>query len=172
MSPLMRTILPTFLWLLPVLAGAVDATAAGHVVRHPIPNSTFPIAAAVEVPAGKTTIYLSGQMGLPAKDSKAPEGTPLAAGDTKAQTVAALTTIKKQLESMHLGMGDVVKMQVFLVADKDKGSQLDFAGFMAGYTQFFGTREQPNLPSRSAVQVMALVSPAALVEIEVAAVRP
>ncbi len=93
-------------------------------------------------------------------------------GDTKAQTISALTNIKKQLEGMHLGMGDVVKMQVFLVADKSKGDKLDFAGFMDGYTQFFGTREQPNLPSRSAVQVAALVVPAALVEIEVTAVRP
>lgn len=172
MSPLMRTILPTLFLLLPLVASAVDSAGAGQVVRHPIPNSTFPIAAAVEVPSGKTTVYLSGQMGLPAKDPKAPKDAPVAPGDTKTQTVVALTNIKKQLESMRLGMGDVVKMQVFLVADKDKGNQLDFAGFMAGYTQFFGTREQPNLPSRSAVQVMALVSPGALVEIEVAAVRP
>ena len=34
---------------------------AGEVVRHKLPNnSTFPIAAAVEVPAGATTVYLSG----------------------------------------------------------------------------------------------------------------
>lgn len=166
MTPLMRTAMPLLLLMLPVAAGA------SGVIRYPIPNSTFPIAAAVEVPAGKTMVYLSGQMGLMPKDASAPKDAPGSMGDTRTQTVAALTNIKKQLESMHLGMGDVVKMQVFLVADKDKGNKLDFAGFMGGYTQFFGTREQPNLPSRSAVQVMALVSPAALVEIEVAAVRP
>jgi len=48
----------------------------------------------------------------------------------------------------------------------------DFAGMMEGYTQFFGTVDQPNLPSRSAMQVAALANPGFLVEIEVAAVRP
>ena len=33
---------------------------AQDVVRHKIPNSSFPIAQAVEVPAGKTTVYVSG----------------------------------------------------------------------------------------------------------------
>lgn len=166
MSPFMRAVLPLLLLTL-----ALPACASG-VIRYPLPNSTFPIAAAVEVPAGNTLVYLSGQMGLLPKDPKAPIDALGSSGDTKAQTVAALTNIKKQLQSMHLGLGDVVKMQVFLVADKAKSNQLDFAGFMGGYTQFFGTKDQPNLPSRSAVQVMALVSPAALVEIEVTAVRP
>jgi len=171
MTSMMRTVLPILLLTLPIAAGATGVMARSHVVRYPMPNSTFPIAAAVEVPAGTAMVYLSGQMGLLPKDPKAPKNAVAPVGDTKAQTVVALTNIKKQLESMHLGMGDVVKMQVFLVADKDKENKLDFAGFMGAYTQFFGTKEQPNLPSRSAVQVMALVSPGALVEIEVAAVR-
>jgi enamine deaminase RidA (YjgF/YER057c/UK114 family) len=49
---------------------------------------------------------------------------------------------------------------------------MDFAGFMAGYTKFFGTPDQPNKPARSAVQVAALVAPGALVEIEVIAAKP
>jgi enamine deaminase RidA (YjgF/YER057c/UK114 family) len=49
---------------------------------------------------------------------------------------------------------------------------MDFAGFMQGYTQFFGTPAQPNLPVRSAMQVAALANPGFLVEIEVTAVRP
>ena len=69
-------------------------------------------------------------------------------------------------------MGDVVKMHAFLVGDPATGGKLDFAGFMKGYTQFFGTPEQPNLPVRSAVQVAALAGPGMLVEIEVTAVRP
>ena len=48
---------------------------------------------------------------------------------------------------------------------------MDFAGMMAGYTQFFGTSEQPNKPARSAVQVAALAFPGVMVEIEVIAVR-
>ena len=46
-----------------------------------------------------------------------------------------------------------------------------FAGFMAGYSQFFGTKTQPNRPARSAMQVAALAAPGALIEIEVIAVR-
>jgi enamine deaminase RidA (YjgF/YER057c/UK114 family) len=69
-------------------------------------------------------------------------------------------------------MGDIVKMQVFLVGDPGHGNTMDFAGFMKGYTQFFGTPEQPKLPSRSTVQVAALANPGFLVEIEVTAVRP
>ena len=69
-------------------------------------------------------------------------------------------------------MGDVVKMQVFLVGDPAKGGKMDFAGFMEGYTEHFGTAEQPNLPSRSVMQVAGLANPGFLVEIEVTAVRP
>jgi enamine deaminase RidA (YjgF/YER057c/UK114 family) len=47
---------------------------------------------------------------------------------------------------------------------------MDFAGFMKGYTQYFGTKDQPNKPARSAMQVAALALPGALVEIEVTAV--
>lgn len=153
------------LLLLPLAASAAD------VVRHKIPGSDFPIAAAVEVPAGKTTVYVSGK--VPAViDPSAPKDSQAAWGDTKAQTVSVLTQIKQQLESMGLTMGDVVKMQAFLVGDPALGGKMDFAGFMAGYTQFFGTKEQPSLPARSAFQIAALGNPLWRVEIEVVAVRP
>jgi enamine deaminase RidA (YjgF/YER057c/UK114 family) len=42
---------------------------------------------------------------------------------------------------------------------------------MAAYSRFFGTKEQPNKPARSTVQVAALVAPWALVEIEVIAAK-
>jgi enamine deaminase RidA (YjgF/YER057c/UK114 family) len=62
-------------------------------------------------------------------------------------------------------------MTVFMVADPAKGNTLDFAGMMAGYTQFFGTKDQPNKPARSAMQVAALVIPGPLLEIEVIAAK-
>jgi enamine deaminase RidA (YjgF/YER057c/UK114 family) len=43
---------------------------------------------------------------------------------------------------------------------------------MAGYTKYFGTKDQPKKPARSALQVAALAAPGVLVEIEVIAVRP
>jgi enamine deaminase RidA (YjgF/YER057c/UK114 family) len=162
----MRKIIMCALWLMPFAVHAQD------IVRYKLPNSNFPIAAAVEVPAGKSLVFLSGQMASMPKEAKGGGTTSAETLDTKAQAIGALENIKKQLESMHMSLRDVVKMNVFLVADKNKGGKLDFEGFMAGYTQFFGTKEQPNLPARSAVQVAALVSPSALVEIEVVAVRP
>jgi enamine deaminase RidA (YjgF/YER057c/UK114 family) len=155
----------------PLLLMAAMPGFAADVVRHKIPNSTFPISAAVEVPACKTLVFLSGAV-PPVADTAAPKDTPQAYGDTRTQTVGVLTSIEKQLKGMGLSLGDVVKMQVFLVGDPAKGGKMDFAGFMAGYTQFFGTPAQPNLPSRSAMQVAGLASPNFLVEIEVTAVRP
>jgi len=147
------------------------SAAADEIIRHKIPDSDFPIAQAVEVPAGKTTVYVSGAVPT-VVDEKAEKGTRAAYGDTKAQTETVFRSIEKTLKGLGLKMGDVVRMQVFLVGDPDKGGRMDFAGFMDGYTQFFGTKEQPNLPTRSVFQVVGLASPAFLVEIEVTAVRP
>jgi enamine deaminase RidA (YjgF/YER057c/UK114 family) len=144
---------------------------AEEVVRHKIPNSNFPIAQAVEVPAGKTTVYVSGAVPT-VIDEKADKNSIAAYGDTRAQTESVLKAIEKTLKDLDLTMGDVFKMQVFLVGDPAKGSKMDFAGFMEGYTKFFGTEQQPNLPARSAMQVAGLVNPGFLVEIEVTAVRP
>lgn len=147
------------------------AAMAQEVVRHPLPNgSTFPISAAVEVPPGKTLVYLSGMV-APLLDPAAPKDSIAAYGNTQVQTVGALKTIQGALEQLHLTMGDVIKMQVFLVGDPAQGGRMDFAGFMHGYMQFFGTAAQPHLPVRSALQVMALANPGYLVEIEVTAVR-
>jgi len=144
---------------------------AQDVTRHKIPNSDFPIAQAVEIPAGKTTVYVSGAV-PPITNQSAEKNTIAAYGDTKTQTETVLRSIEKTLSGIGLKIGDVVKMQVFLVGDPDKGGKMDFAGFMQGYTQFFGTKEQPNLPTRSVFQVAGLANPGFLVEIEVTAVRP
>jgi len=158
--------IPLALFLLTAPAWAAD------VVRHPLPNGNpFPIAQAVEVPRGKTLVFVSGTVPTLA-DPSAPKDSIAAYGDTKTQTISALNAIRAALEGMHLAMRDVVKMQVFLVGDPAKGGRMDFEGFMQGYRQFFGTPEQPNLPARSAMQVVALANPGFLVEIEVAAVRP
>ena len=102
----------------------------------------------------------------------APPNTPAAYGDTQTQTAAVLDVIDRQLQALGLTMGDVVKMQVFLVGDADKDGRMDFNGFMDAYKRYFGTGEQPNLPARSTMQVAALANPGFLVEIEVTAVRP
>jgi enamine deaminase RidA (YjgF/YER057c/UK114 family) len=157
--------------LVAALMAMTGGAMAQDVVRHKIPNSDFPISQAVEISAGKTTVYVSGAVPSVA-DEKAEKGSLAAYGDTKTQTVSVLKSIEKTLASLDLKMGDVVKMQVFLVGDPGKGGKMDFGGFMEGYTQFFGTKEQPNLPTRSVFQVAGLAAPGFLVEIEVTAVRP
>ena len=155
-----------------VLSGcAANGVPTGEVTRYKIPGSSFPISNAVEGSPGVSTVYLSGK--VPAMLDKSKPATDPAAygGDTEGQTVNVLKSIEAQLKSMDLSMSDVIKMQVFLVKDPAKGNKMDFAGFMKGYTQFFGTAEQPNLPARSAFEIAALANPAWLVEIEVVAVR-
>lgn len=141
--------------------------ARADVMRHPIPNSTFPIAQAVQVTGNVTTFYVSGQV-PPLVNKDADPQTPQAYGDVKTQTVGVLNRIKGILEGLGVGMGDVVKMQVFLV--HDSRAPMDFKGFMEGYTQFFGG-VQPNLPARTTVGVASLANPGFLVEIEVIAVK-
>jgi enamine deaminase RidA (YjgF/YER057c/UK114 family) len=156
-----------------LLATALSAVAAGaeDVVRTPLPDGNpFPISAAVTVRAGVDTVYVSGA--LPQAINKdAPKGTPPVFGDMETQTVSVLTSIQGTLAKLGLGMGDVVKMTVFMTADPANDNKLNFPGLMAGYTKFFGTKEQPNKPARSAVQVAALVVPGALLEVEVIAAK-
>jgi enamine deaminase RidA (YjgF/YER057c/UK114 family) len=155
--------------LMPLVLFA-SAGLAKDVIRYKIPNSDFPIAQAVEIPAGQSVIFLSGA-GPQLLDKTAPGETPAAYGDTKTQTVSTLNTIATNLKGMGLEMKDVVKMQAFIVGDPAHDGKIDFAGFMEGYKQFFGTKEQPNLPARSTVKVAGLVNPGWLIEIEVTAVR-
>ena len=142
--------------------------AADGIIRHKLPDSDFPISLAVEVPANKTLVHLSGQVPL-VIHADADTSTVEAYGSMQEQATSALQAIEKTLKSLNLSMSDVYRMQVFLVAQNGK---VDFAGFMQGYTQFFGTKEQPLLPVRSAVEVAALANPGWLIEIEVSAARP
>ena len=144
---------------------------AESVIRHPIPNSDFPILSAAEIPPGATVVFLSGAV-PPVSDASAPARTVQAYGDTRTQTVSTLTRIQATLQNLRLTMGDVFKMTVFLVGDPARNGQMDFDCFMQGYRQFYGTAEQPKLPTRSVVQVAGLANPGWLVEIEVTAVRP
>jgi len=142
--------------------------AQGVEVKHLQPNAASPIANGVW--AGDT-LYLSGQLASPVTPADPAKGTPAVYGDTKTQAFSALTKIQTLLKEQGLDMKDVVKMTVFMAGDPALGNKLDFAGMMASYNQFFGTKEQPNKPARSAMQVAALAAPWALIEIEVIAVR-
>lgn len=154
-----------------ILAGALAAVAvvsshAQVTVKH-IQTEKSPIATAVW--AGDT-LYVSGQLATPITPADAAKGTPAVFGDTKQQTFDILTKIQKILQEQGLDMKDVVKATVFLAADPKLG-KIDFPGLQASFTQFFGTKDQPNKPARSAFQVANLVAPGYLLEIEVIAVK-
>ena len=152
-----------------ILVAWSSAFAQSAPVTH-IQKGEFPIAQMAIVPPGATTYYLSG-MTPPVVNPKAPKDTNEAYGDTKTQTIGAITRIKEALAEQKLGLGDVVMMHVYLVGDSAKGGAMDFAGMMEGYRQFFGTADQPNKPARTTVQVSALAAPGLLVEIEVIAAK-
>jgi enamine deaminase RidA (YjgF/YER057c/UK114 family) len=133
-------------------------------------NPDLPIAGAVVVPAGYDTVYVSGHIPKVANPN-APKGSTEMYGDTKTQTISVLKQIEDLLAAQQLSMSDVVMLHVFLVGDPANGGKMDFAAMNAGFVQFFGSKQQPNKPARSTMQVVALAAPGALVEIEAIAVR-
>ena len=149
-----------------VLMIAMSAAAQTTVKHIQTPNAG--IASAVW--AGDT-LYVSGQTATPVTPADREKGTPAVYGDTKTQTTSVLGKIETLLKEQGLGMGDVVMMHVYMVGDPANGGKLDFAAMNAAYGQFFGTKDQPNKPARSTVQVAALAASGPLVEIEVIAVK-
>lgn len=147
-----------------VLAFCLSASAQ-KIKRIPLPasqnptNADLPISGAVWV---DNTLYVSGWLDPDIKDHP----------DTESQTVGLLKDIQKFLESQNLTMGDIVMMHVYLGADPAKENKMDARGMMRGYSQFFGTKEQPNKPARTTVQVVLPIgSRGGLVEIDLIAVR-
>lgn len=148
---------------------AAGSAQAGEIVRHQ-GSAQSPILVGVSVPADAAYLYLSGQVPAIADSSK-PVTDPAAWGDTKIQAISAFRKIEALLKAQGYGLGDVIKLTVFLVGDPKLSGKLDFQGFNEAYSQFFGTSQQPNKVARSVVQVAALANPAFLVEIEATAAK-
>jgi enamine deaminase RidA (YjgF/YER057c/UK114 family) len=143
------------------------AAQSGTTIKHIQPGTGL-IASAVWI---GDTLYVSGQLPSPVTAADSAKGTPAVWGDTKTQALSTFQKIEALLKEQGLGMGDVAVMHVYMVGDPANGGKLDFAGMNAAFSQFFGTKEQPNKPARSAMQVAALVVPGPLVEIEVLAAK-
>ncbi len=153
-----------------LLLSSAAVAAQADVTRHPLPGSDFPISQAVEVTADTGIVYHSGMVPGPAN----PDAERYSAefwGDTEAQTLSVFGRLEESLKAKGLGFGDVIKMQIFLVAPEGE-KMMDFQGMMRAYRKYFGTDEQPNLPARSAFQIAGLAAPGMLVEIEVVLARP
>jgi len=141
---------------------------AEEIVRHQ--TGDFPISGSVVVPPGSTLVFVSGQLADVVKPDAAP-GSVERFGDTATQVASVLGKIRGELAKSGLDLGDVVKMNVFMVGDPAQGGTMDFIGLMKSYTAAFGAATQGRLPARTTVQVAALPVPGALVEIEVVAAR-
>ena len=115
------------------------------------------------------TLYLSGQLPSPNKAADRATGAAAVWGTTTEQADSSFKKIQDLLKAQGLGMGDIVMMRVYMVAGPD--GKLDFQGMNAAYNKYFGTPDQPNKPGRSTVQVAALVTAGALLEVEVQAAR-
>lgn len=149
------------------LASTADAKAAPPaVIERTSANPASVIASTALIPPGAKLLYLSGSTASPVDPA-----TPAEFGDTATQTKSILTKIKATLEGMGWSMGDIVKMNVFLVGVPENEGRMDAAGMNGVFKTFFGTPEQPNKPTRSTVQVAALGRPTTLVEIEAIAAK-
>ena len=81
----------------------------------------------ITIPAGAETMYLSGSGAQPLDDGTW--------GDMRQQTIDTFSRFKETLEEQGWSMSDIVQVRAFAVAGEDG---LDFAGFNAGYAEFFG----------------------------------
>lgn len=156
--------------LLTTLAAGLSCTAAQAqgIVRHTNPPPAI-ILGGVTIPPGAEILMLSGQLASPIDPAKT-DGIE-AYGDTKTQTISTFKKIEAALAKQGYAMSDVIKLTVFVVGDPKLGGKMDFAGFNAGYREFFGTAANPNLVARSTVQVAALAGPQFLIEIEATAAK-
>ncbi|MFV3405331.1 MULTISPECIES: RidA family protein [Pseudomonas] len=162
--------MPRLLLLAGVLMSLSLNAQADAIKRVAPPGSNFPISQLVTLPAGSQLTFISGTLPDVA-DPKAPKGSVAALGNTETQTRSVLKKLRAALHSQGLDLGDIVQLRVFLVGDPANGGALDFAGLQAAYTEFFATAEQPRTPTRTALQVVALPLPGALVEIDAIAAK-
>jgi 2-iminobutanoate/2-iminopropanoate deaminase len=121
---------------------------------HP-PVGTYSHAVRVGTADG-TWIYVSGQVALDA------EGTLVGAGDLRGQTRQVFENLRAILEANGATFADVVKIGTYLT------TLYDLAGMREIRTEYLTSEP----PASTTVQVMALVVPDALIEIDLVAVVP
>ena len=157
--------LAIFTAALALAATLATAPAAAQNVEKVTTTPPGRILAAAKVKPAATTVYLSGQLASPV----APGSNDW--GDTKTQTISILGKIKALLAAHGMTMADVVRMDAYLVAAPGMDGKMDFAGFNAGFAEFFGNAANPTTTTRTTMQVAALAAPPALVELTVIAAK-
>ena len=124
------------------------------------------ISSAVAVPAGRAQYWVSGT--VPPQIDEDAEGV-AAYGDMATQARGVFERIQTQLEEVGLGLGDVIYLRVYLVAEE---GEVDYSSFFEVYGEFFNNEENPVKVGRSTVAVAGLVLPGWLIEIDALAVFP
>ena len=108
---------------------------------------------AVEIGANSRIVHLAGQLGV------APDGT--LAGDIRGQTELAWINIRNLLAAAGMELGDIVKMNHYLLRREDISAYRDVRA------KFLGEHK----PAGTLLIVAALGREGALVEVEVVAAR-
>lgn len=145
------------------------------ILRHGTPASLTEswareFSESIEIPPNAATIVLSGVGALPLNPG-APSDTIEHFGDTRAQTRSIFDQISKILLSRGFSMADIVVMQGLFVADPKNGNRPDYKAFSDVYWEYFGSTQQPHLPTRTRSQIVGLVEPGWLVEVTVTAAK-
>jgi enamine deaminase RidA (YjgF/YER057c/UK114 family) len=152
----------------PLLLALSSAPVDAHgIVRRE--QSGMSIASSIAVPEGAELLFIGGTL-ADATNTEAVPGSRARFGDMAAQAHSVLGKIEAELAASGYAMGDIVKMEVYLVPDPDKGGAVDMLGLMSAYLAYFG-KGPGRLPTRTTVQVAGLAVPGALVQIAVIAAR-
>ena len=124
------------------------------------------------IPANAEMLLYSGSINFAMPDGcgRGDVGKPeCPAGDMEAQGAAILEGFKNRLEARGWTMENVVRVNVYGVADAD--GELDFAGFNRAFARYFSRDEGGWYPARTFVEVAALFRPELLVEVEILAMK-
>ena len=143
-----------------------------HLVRRADTTPTehsqaAPWSESVEIPAGARVLWVSGQV-PPVVDASAPIESRAAYGDMETQTRGVLSRLATKLANAGYTMNDLVKLQCFLVGEERFGGRPDLEGFGRAYREVFAS---DTLPARTRIEVLRLMNPAWLVEIEAVAAK-
>lgn len=133
--------------------------------RYPM-KTDFPISSGVELSSHSKVLYLSGA--IPKVYNSSAKKYSLAYwGDFKTQVKTTLDSIKESLIEKGYTLNDIVKMNVYIVPDKN--GKLPFSDFMKVYLDYF--QEPAFYPARTVVGTPVLALDNLLIEIEVIAAK-
>lgn len=129
-------------------------------------NNPAPVSRAVGI-GSNSMFYQLGAQYPEVIDSSAPAKSIQAFGDTYTQTMTTLRRLSSLLADLGLAKHNLTNMRVYLVAEA-AGGRMDIDGFNKAYTEYFQDQDR-NYPSRTVIQVAAMVNPGWLIEIEATA---